>query len=88
VLDVQSFRQETVILTTIWWRQITERLATGNQRSYRFHIERFNLKKLQETEAKEQFVLRSQIGLQFWKIWTLSFWETIKENIKISAKTR
>jgi hypothetical protein len=35
-------------------------------------------------------VLKSQIGLQLWKIgtqrWKLSAWETIRENIKISAK--
>jgi hypothetical protein len=36
-------------------------------------------------------VLRSQIGLQLWKIWTQgwklkSAWETIRGNIKISAK--
>jgi hypothetical protein len=35
-------------------------------------------------------VLRSQIGLQLWKIWTQveinSAWETIREIIKISAK--
>jgi hypothetical protein len=33
-------------------QQIMERIATGNQRSYRFHMERFNLKKLYETEGK------------------------------------
>jgi hypothetical protein len=35
-------------------------------------------------------VLRSQIGLQLWKIWTQveinNAWETITENITISAK--
>jgi hypothetical protein len=33
-------------------------------------MERFNLKKLNDVDGKEHFVLRSQIGLQFWKIWT------------------
>jgi hypothetical protein len=51
-------------------------------------MERFNLKKL--NEVKSNFVLRSQIGLQLWKIWTEvkinSAWETIRENINISAK--
>jgi hypothetical protein len=35
-------------------------------------------------------MLKSQIGLQLWKIWTQveinSDWETIRENITISAK--
>jgi hypothetical protein len=31
-------------------------------------------------------MLRSQIGLQLWKIWTPSASETIIQNIKISAK--
>jgi hypothetical protein len=48
-----------------------ERLAVIKQRSQRFDMERFNLKKLNDVEGKEQnFVLRSQIGLQLWKIWT------------------
>jgi hypothetical protein len=33
-------------------------------------MERFNLKKLNEVGVKSNFVLRSQIGLQLWKIWT------------------
>jgi hypothetical protein len=31
-------------------------------------MERINIKKLKEVEGKEQFVLRSQLGLQLWKI--------------------
>jgi hypothetical protein len=33
-------------------------------------MERFNLKKLNNGESKEQFRVRSEIGLQLWKIWT------------------
>jgi hypothetical protein len=33
-------------------------------------MERFNLKKLNELEGEEHIMLRSQIGLQLWKIWT------------------
>jgi hypothetical protein len=32
-----------------------ERLAVNKQRSHRFHIDRFNLKKLNNIEGKEQF---------------------------------
>jgi endonuclease/exonuclease/phosphatase family metal-dependent hydrolase len=46
--------------------KVRERLAVNKQRSQRVYMERFNLKK----EGKEQFALRSQIGLQLWKIWT------------------
>jgi hypothetical protein len=46
--------------------KVRERLAVNKQRSHRFHIERFNLKKLNEVEGK----LRHQTGLQLWKIWT------------------
>jgi hypothetical protein len=41
------------------------------QNSHRFHMERFNLNKLNEVESKEHYVLRSQIGSQIWKIWML-----------------
>jgi hypothetical protein len=32
-----------------------EKLAVNKQRSHRFHMERFNLKKLNQVEGKEQF---------------------------------
>jgi hypothetical protein len=53
--------------------KVRERLAVNKQRSHRFHMERFNLKKLNEVAiaiARSNIVLRSQIGLQLWKIWT------------------
>jgi hypothetical protein len=34
--------------------KVRERLAVNKQRSQRFHMERFNLKKLNEVEGKEQ----------------------------------
>jgi hypothetical protein len=39
-------------------------------------MEKFNLKKLNETEGKEQYLLRSQIALQLWKIW-MQKWKVI-----------
>jgi hypothetical protein len=48
----------------------------NKQREHRFHIERFNLKKLNKTEVKSSTVLRSQIGLQLWKIW-MQRWKLI-----------
>jgi hypothetical protein len=35
--------------------KVRERLAVNKQRSQRFNVERFNLKKLNEVEGKEQF---------------------------------
>jgi hypothetical protein len=47
--------QQTVILNTIWWSKVRERPAVNKQRSQRFRMERFNLKKLNEVEGKEQY---------------------------------
>jgi hypothetical protein len=49
--------------------KVRERLAVNKQRSRRFHMERFNLKKLNVLEVKSNILLRCQIGLQLWKIW-------------------
>jgi hypothetical protein len=35
--------------------KMRERLVVNKQRSHRFHMERFNFKKLNEVEGKEQF---------------------------------
>jgi hypothetical protein len=43
-------------------------------------MERFNLKKLNKVEGKGSVVLRSQIGLQLWKIWMLRL------KLKLSGK--
>jgi hypothetical protein len=51
--------------------KVRERPAVNKQRSQSFHKERFNLKKLKGVEGKKSsIVLRSEIGLQLWKIWT------------------
>jgi hypothetical protein len=71
--------------------KVRERLAVNKQRSHRFHTERFNLKKLNEVEGKEQY--RLLVSNRFAALEDLdaevelnSAWETIRENIKISAK--
>jgi hypothetical protein len=70
---------------------VRERLAVNKQRSQRFDKERFNLKKLNYVEGKEQF--RVEVSHRFSalenvapKVEINSAWETIRENIKISAK--
>jgi hypothetical protein len=66
-----------------------ERLAVSKQKAHRVHMERFNLKKLNEVEGKEQY--RVEISNRFAALEKLEVdvnkaWETIRENIKISAK--
>jgi hypothetical protein len=71
--------------------KVKERLAVNKQRSQRFNMERFNFKKLNEVEGKEQF--RVEVSNRFAALECLnaemeinSAWETIRENIQISAK--
>jgi hypothetical protein len=56
VLHVRSFRAAVVA-------KVRDRLAVNKQRSHRFHMERFNLKKLNEVEGKSNFMMRSQIRM-------------------------
>jgi hypothetical protein len=71
--------------------KVRERLAVNKQRSHRFHMESFNLKKLNEVEGKESY--RVEVSIRFATLKNLeveveinSTWEMIRENIKISAK--
>jgi hypothetical protein len=71
--------------------KVRERLAVNKQRSHRLHMERFNLKKLNDVEGKEQFLV--EISNRFAALKDLdseveinNAWEMIRENIKISAK--
>jgi hypothetical protein len=43
--------------------KVRERLAVNKQRSHRFHMERFNLKKLNEVEGKVQY--RAEVSNRF-----------------------
>jgi hypothetical protein len=71
--------------------KVRERLAVNKQRSYRFHMERFNLKKLNKVEGNEQF--RVEVSNRFPALEDLDTdveiniaWETIRENINVSDK--
>jgi lipoate-protein ligase A len=71
--------------------KIRERIAVNKQGSHTFHMERFNLKKLIDVEGKEKYCV--EVSNRFAALEDLdaeveinTFWETIRENIKISEK--
>jgi hypothetical protein len=53
--------------------KVKERLTVDKPRSHSFHIERFNLQKLNEVESKEKYHVEVSIVLQLWKILKLSW---------------
>jgi hypothetical protein len=92
VLDVRSFRAadcDTDHYQVV--ANVRERVAVNKQISQSILIDRFNLKKVNEVEGKEQY--RVEVSNRFAALEDLdaevdinSAWETIRENIKISAK--
>jgi hypothetical protein len=92
VLDVGSFRTADCDSDhNLVAAKVRERLAVNKQRSQRYHMERFNLKNLNEVEGKEQF--RVEVSNRFAALEHLdteveinSVWETIRENIYLSHK--
>jgi hypothetical protein len=92
ILDVRSFRAadcDTNHYLVI--AKVRERLAVSNQATHNVHMERFNLKKLKEVDGKEQY--HTDITNRFAALENLhtevdinKAWETIGENINISAK--
>jgi hypothetical protein len=71
--------------------KVRERLAVSKQTTHIFHAEKFTLKKLNGVEGKEHY--RVEISNRFAVLENLGAvvdinrdWETIGENIKISAR--
>jgi hypothetical protein len=71
--------------------KVRERLAASKEAAQKFDAERFNLKKLSESEVRKQCQLK--ISNRFAALENLNVsndinraWEYIKENIKISAQ--
>jgi hypothetical protein len=92
ILDVRSFRAADCDTDHyLVAAKVKDRLAVSNKTTHTFHTERFSLKKLNEVEGKEQY--RVEISKRFAALKNLNdevdinrAWETIRENIKISAK--
>ena len=80
-----------MILITIWWFQLRERLAISKQATQEFDGERFNLRRLNELKVKIKY--QNEITNRFAALENLNVdedvnraWENIKENIKTSTK--
>jgi hypothetical protein len=92
ILDVRSFRGadcDTDHYLVV--AKDRERLAVSKQEARKFDAERFNLKKLSGLEVRKQYQIK--ISNRFAALENLNIsedinraWESIKENIKISAK--
>jgi hypothetical protein len=68
--------------------KVMVRLAMNKLRSQRFHMERFNVKKLNEVEGKEKYCVEdsNRFAVLDAEVEINSAWEMIRDNIKISAK--
>jgi hypothetical protein len=92
ILHVRSFRPADFDTDHYFVvAKFSERLGVSKQTAHRIHMERFSLKKLNQEEVKEQYCV--EISNTFPALENLdtevdvnNSWETIRENIKISAK--
>jgi hypothetical protein len=92
MLAVQSFRAADCDTDNyLVAAKVSQRPAVSKQTTHRVHMERVNFKKLNEVQGKKQY--RVEDSCRFAALENLDAevdinktWETIRENIKISAK--
>jgi hypothetical protein len=86
ILDVQTFRAaECDIHQYLVVAKVRERLRVSNQTTHRVNMERLNLKKLNEAVDKKQYRVEIFENLNT-EVDINRAWETVRENIKNSAK--
>jgi len=92
ILDVRSFRgAECDTEHYLVIAKVRERIAVGKQAAQRFDRQRFNLRKLNEPQVREQYQI--EITNRFAALENLNdyedvnrIWENIKENIQTAAE--
>jgi hypothetical protein len=70
--------------------EIRERLAVNKQGSHKFNMEKFNLKKLNDVESKEEYCVEvpnrsAALADLDTEVEINTVWEAIRENIKMSV---
>jgi hypothetical protein len=56
--------------------KVRERLSVSKRAAQKFDIERFNLKNINDVEAKEEYQVKPQIGSQHCKSWMITWTST------------
>jgi hypothetical protein len=86
ILDIRSFRAADCDTDHyLVAANVRERLAVSKQTTHRVHMERFNLRKLNEVQDKEQY--RAEISNRFTKVDINRAWKTIRDNINFQPET-
>ena len=91
ILDIRSFRTaDRDIDQYLVVAMVRERLTVSKQAAKKFDVERFNLRKLNELQVRNQYQIK--ISNRYAALENLSdskninkAWENIKQNLKISA---
>jgi hypothetical protein len=88
LLDVQSFRRsdcDTKHYLVV--AELRERISVSKRTRKKFHLERFDLKKFNNIEDKENYQVETSNRFAALESFDINnAWESIRENIKTSSK--